>query len=356
MVLKSADTSDSEQSMWSLARQCEEEIEWFGAHPQYSTHKTHWGIQALVSMTSKIFLQSACSVIPDLHKDIRAKKKVVASKLKVLPHIGDVGEAVLVVTDRAREILEARVRSGRLAQELASHYWEMLRQKVDASSVLGHKFANNGLPEFGMEHFSAKHPYFDHWLKSSAGFLDKVRGVMSRGIVKAMHDAVVEIRGTDPGDLQGFSDLVDCPEAESTIRSAVLAQRFPLSWDVALDQKPALLHFLKEIDESIPKVIVRMAIQICVYEPIYGLRSLMRGVDHTSLLHKLQQLMNVSEWRTQRVALERERDIYQALLENEPCVGIVSPPPDPISRKAGEDQLRIGSEVTLIGFESLKRM
>jgi hypothetical protein len=295
----------------------EEETTWFKQHPQYNKSSEHCGIQALSEIADKALVQEACAVLPSLMKDFLRKQKDVGGKLANLPedfNEDPVNSFIDKIKYNADEIIRSK---GRKLNEI---YKEMKSMLVDESIALYQ--SPGGLPEYGMQRLHARNPFFQKWNEGYLKWIGTLTNAMGQIFERAGRLAMVEVRRSARFPFQDFRALASCKEVDKAIHRAIISQRFELDDPASLDQKAKLEDFVKSLNHKIRDTVVRLAIQMCVDEPVEELGMRIRTINNGSIIRKLQRAFDFSEDISERSRLQREWNFYSMQVQIQPCDGV----------------------------------
>lgn len=323
VLLKSADqTSRGEEGM-SLDDQIEMEKEWFKNHEAYSKEPDIWGIETLQKLTRQAYLRNACSNIPLLQLEMQKVLTQKEAEHSELPKSASSTETLLMtMTNTWRAMFEhdLRYKEGKTALK---DIYSRFRKKQVPKYEFKCGSANN--PGF-CKGLTCQDKYFgdvpgkpEGWLGIGTSLIAEIRAAM---IDVAKRTALAAIKDTTKLDSisVGRADQVirrisTCvaEDAQKMIKRLVCSYTFSAGSLRESDAATSMGEHIKMIsrEDQLPSALIRMAIQLCVWEPLQGLSA---SVHDPELRGALEKTLDLDRVRKRKVELEEEIAAYRSLV------------------------------------------
>eukprot|EP00928_Gymnodinium_smaydae_P038662 TRINITY_DN26619_c0_g1_i1.p1 TRINITY_DN26619_c0_g1~~TRINITY_DN26619_c0_g1_i1.p1 ORF type:complete len:665 (+),score=145.67 TRINITY_DN26619_c0_g1_i1:93-1997(+) len=316
VILRSADTSDAQEENLGIEEQLEKEREWFLGMPLYAQRTNMWGVGTLMNLTQDMYLKRACAQIPELQQGILERLNEDEQRLRSMPAVTSDDLMFWNFVQNWRELLEEEVRVGASSAALGMVYADFLESRVSFELS---RAKQSGLPQFGMRHFSEDHALFAKWLDFATVLIDQVRARMLEAAITTGERAIERVPSVVGSDsLQSaahlLSSLVACEDATVTVKRLVHSHAFDTSGELELDSPESLNSFVEKMKKELPAAVLRMVIQLCVWEPIRDLRTNVRTTRHGALHQVLTTALDVSGLRQEREQLSVRVEAYKRLL------------------------------------------
>jgi GTPase SAR1 family protein len=308
VILKSADTRKVAEADWTLDEQETDEIRWFQEHNLYYNRPEVWGIQKLRLLTQQKYLGVACRYIPRLQHDLQLDLTALETEIAEMPRTESVDALLQSITHAWRRFFELEVRGGETKPILKAIYSKYRKKQLPAEVYDPGK--RQTLEVGGSKSLTCDHDFFSGWNQEAESMIIDVKTVMHKAAMKtaslAFTDSSKQQISMLPADpfIQKISSC-DPDEAKKMLKRLVCSATKGFS--ETQEQHLKLL----EREDQLPSMIVRMVVQMCVWEPLQNLHISIRD---DALQEALSKSLNLNAIRQEKERIEGKLSAYRKLL------------------------------------------
>lgn len=331
VILRSADTSRKGEEGWDFEQQKDQERKYFENSAVHAGLPEIWGIARLSSMFRGMYLRRASALLPKLADLISSRLRSDDDLLQTFSKASKEDLFDDVVTTWAAQF-RRNVKQHNTSSELQEHYKYFLESNVTFNQT---SIPESGLPLFEMLPLEEEHECWQEWVEHAYRLLDRVRSTMLEAVKQAGEQAVSLVSGSAPGhglQQEKFKDavkpLVACIEANDIVKRLVHSHCFVTPEDKATRKdefQPRHLNlessedrdaFMESLQQTLPSSIVRIVIQLCVWEPVRDLNQ--KTIKHVSGGKLYDLVLSQLNMRKHRKEVTERRDACKDLMDAYP--------------------------------------